>query len=290
MGDLREAVAEGGRDALPSSAPCPAPGRRRASLLFYPSLCFDFDFHVARLSCFEQAVPELGVGSPQTAEPGAAEREGRTVSLRGPTGEAGVGAAVCSRPRTKEGGLTPTPQGGPALRTRARRPLGRASLGEVNRTGEGKMARWTAGDRGPPGPRGQGSMSTWGTRAHEQRRFSILCTQRLRIGHCSALGTARLRSVRCPAPRSAPRRTLPRTHGPPRQEGHAAWPTCRLGGSPLFFFFFELLSVLSYLGLLNPSAGHLRPRSLSAAPDANSAGGNAFKVAPAPMKDTSKAP
>lgn len=113
MGDLREAVAEGGRGAVPSSAPCPAPGRRRASLLFYPSLCFDFDFHVARLSCFEQAVPELGVGSPQTAEPGAAEQEGRTVSLRGPTGEAGVGAAVCSRPRTKEGGLTPTPQGGP---------------------------------------------------------------------------------------------------------------------------------------------------------------------------------
>lgn len=113
MGDLREAVAEGGRGAVPSSAPCPAPCGRRASLLFYPSLCFDFDFHVARLSCFEQAVPELGVGSPQTAEPGAAEREGRTVSLRGPTGEAGVGAAVCSRPPTKEGGLTPTPQGGP---------------------------------------------------------------------------------------------------------------------------------------------------------------------------------
>lgn len=58
--------------------------------------------------------------------------------------------------------------------------------------------------------------------------------------------------------------------------------------APLFFFFFELLSILSYLGLLNPSAGHLRPWSLSAAPDANSAGGNAFKVAPAPMKDTSK--
>lgn len=75
----------------------------------------------------------------------------------------------------------------------------------------------------------------------------------------------------------------PPTPGRPRGLAHLqAW---RL---PLFFFFFELLSVLSYLGLLNPSTGHLRPRSLSAAPDANSAGGNAFKVAPAPMKDTSK--
>lgn len=149
------------------------------------------------------------------------------------------------------------------------------------------MARWTAGDRGPPGPRGQGSMSTWGTRAHEQRRFSILCTQRLRIGHCSALRTARLRSVRCPAPRSAPRQTLPRTRAPHARKATRPGPPAGLE-APLFFFFFELLSILSYLGLLNPSAGHLRPWSLSAAPDANSTGGNAFKVAPAPMKDTSK--
>lgn len=60
--------------------------RTGCSSYFNLSLCFDFDFHFAQLNCFEQAVPELDVGRDapsghQTAEPRAAEREGRTVSL-----------------------------------------------------------------------------------------------------------------------------------------------------------------------------------------------------------------
>lgn len=160
--------------------------------------------------------------------------------------------------------------------------------GEVNRTGESRMARWTAGDRGPPGPAGHSSMSTWGTWAHEQCQFPIFRTQRLRIGHCwgspncpaQVCGEAQLRALH-------PGGRCPRTRGPPRREGHAAWPTAGLEAA-LLLFFFELLSVFSYLGPLNPSARHLSPQSLSAAPDANSTGGNAFKVAPAPMKETSK--
>lgn len=109
--------------------------------------------------------------------------------------------------------------------------------GEVNRTGESRMARWTAGDRGPPGPAGHSSMSAWGTWAHEQCQFPILRTQRRRIGHCWG-------SPNCPAQvcEEAQLRALhpgghcPRTRRPPRREGHVAWPTAGLEAALLLFF------------------------------------------------------
>lgn len=177
----------------------------------------------------------------------------------------------------------------PALRTRARRPHGRASLGRSEShwgKQDGKVDRWRPWSSWPRWSQLDVHLGHMGSRAMSIPNFPHPEAQNRALLGLSELPGSGLWGG--PAPRSAPRRTLPQdprapTPGRPRGLAH-----CRLGGCPLAFFFFELLSVLSYLGPLNPSARHLSPQSLSAAPDANSTGGNAFKVAPAPMKETSK--